>query len=409
MWQTLRRAREYFDEPNEYRILRLVRDSTEISRTEIARICKISKPTVSEIVNRFLKGGFLESVGESESTERGGRKRELLRFKPDAGYVIGVDIRRTESAVAMTDLNAKILESKTCRYNLYSSSDSVLKGIAKAIESLLSNQSIEKCVGIGIGLPGVIDHKSGVIKVVGTLGAWGGVNLREYFNKKFGVPVFADNDVKARTLAEMLFGAGKHKHDQVFLWIGGGIGVGIVINGKLHRGITESAGEVGYNELRFGSAGKEFFPILYNGQRDYGAILSNRMIVNRYLAKSRNRKNATIESIVEAAANGEQLANQLMDEVALLTSIVCINLINMLNPQLLVLGGKLAESGTLLIDRVQQKVREDLLSVPAEAVQIVPSLLKKDGVVIGAAGLVLHDLFKPARYGRLRDSVELGQ
>lgn len=405
MWKALNRASQYFDEPNEHRILRLVRDSTTISRTEIARLCNLSKPTVSEVINRFLAGGFLERVGESESTERGGRKRELLRFNPNAGSVVGVDIRRTESVIAVTDLNANILASKTCRYNLYSSSESVLKGIAKAIESLLSGKErfLEKCVGIGIGLPGVIDHNTGIIKVVGTLRGWGGVNLREYLNRKFDVPVYVDNDVKARTLGEFLFGAGRNTNDQVFLWIGGGIGVGIIINGKLHRGVTESAGEVGYNELRFGSAGKEFFPILYNGQRDYGAILSNGIIVERYLAKSRNHKNVTIESIIASAANGEKLANQLMDEVALLTSIVCINLINTLNPQLLVLGGKLPENGTVLLDRVRQKVREDLLSVPAEAVKIVPSQLKKDGVILGAVGLVLYDLFKPARNVRMTE------
>jgi predicted NBD/HSP70 family sugar kinase len=398
MWKTLNRASQFLDEPNEYRILRLVRDSETISRTEIARLCKISKPTVSDIVNRFLTHGFLQSVGESESTARGGRKRELLRFNPNAGYVIGIDIRRTESAVAITDLNANIISSTTSGYPVRTSSEQVLSDIAAKIDALLSHKRgiVEKCVGIGIGLPGLIETSTGIVKLTDALRGWKGVNLRGYFQKHFDVPVYVDNNVKARAIAEMLFGAGRNKRDQIYLWIGEGIGVGIIINGKLHRGITESAGEIGYNELRFGSAGRELFPILFNGQRDFGEILSISVIVERYLKRARHIHDATIESILDKAARGDKLANKVIQEVALLTGILCINLINTLNPQLLVLGGRLVEHGTLVIDGVRERVRQDLLSAPAQAVEIAASHLRKDGVILGAVGLVLYDLFKPA-------------
>ncbi len=398
MWKSLNRASQFFDEPNEYRILRLVRDSSTISRTEIARLCQISKPTVSEIVNRFLEGGFLEIVGEAASSERGGRKRELLRFNAEAGYVVGVDIRRTDAIIAITDLNAKILTNDTVSYAVKTPAADVLDLISQSIKDLShsSPEYLNRCVGIGIGLPGLIDHVQGVVKLADTLRGWEGINLRSYFHRKFAVPVYVDNDVKARTLAEFLFGAGRNTWEQVFLWIGAGIGVGIIIDGKLHRGITESAGEVGYNELRFGSAGKEFFPILYSNQRDYGEILSNAVICERYRVKAKVRKEVTLEEILERADAGEKLASQLLEEVALLTGIVCINLINTLNPELLVLGGRLTENGSTLLDRVQKKVSEDLLSIPAEAVHIVTSQLQAEGVILGAVGLVLYDLFKPA-------------
>ncbi|MBI5474929.1 MAG: ROK family transcriptional regulator [Ignavibacteriae bacterium] len=398
----LNRASQFFDEPNEYRILRLVRDAKVISRTEIARLCRLSKPTVSDIVNRFLANGFLERIGESESTKRGGRKRELLRFNPTAGYVIGVDVHRGETRVAIADLNADIIVSKAFSYKVRSSPEAVLKQTSDAIDVLLSGNRtyLDRCVGIGIGLPGLVDHHSGILKVADTLRGWNGLDLRKFFQKKFGVPVYVDNDVKARTLAEFLFGCGGGSADQVFLWIGAGIGVGIIIDGKLHRGITESAGEIGYNELRFGSAGKQLFPILYNGQRDYGDILSHSEIIERYLARAKHKSDATIESLIDDAERGEKLANRLMDEIGLLVSIICINLINTLNPQLLVIGGKLVEvgSGEALLQRVRRRVREDLLSVPAEAVRLVASQVKeKEGVVLGAVGFVLYDLFKPAR------------
>jgi predicted NBD/HSP70 family sugar kinase len=394
------RASEFLDEPNEYRILRLARESEVTSRTEIARRCQISKPTVSEIVNRLLRGGFLIRVGESLSTSRGGRKRELLRFNPHAGYVVGIEIGRTECIVALTDLNANVLDIRSFDHDALSPSATVLKRIQRSIESLLMGKKrfAEKCVGIGIGLPGVIDHTSGVVRVADTLKGWEGLELRKHFATKFDVPIYVDNDVKTRTLAEFLFGAGRRVNDQVFLWVGEGIGVGIIVDGKLHRGITESAGEIGYNELRFGAAGKELFPILYDGQRDYGDILGNSEIVRRYTAAKKTTRPTTIETILNAAENGEALARALMEEVALLISIVCITLINTLNPQLLVLAGRITETGSFLLDRVRQRVREDLLSVPAEAVTIVASQLsRRNGVILGAAGLVLYDLFKPMR------------
>jgi glucokinase len=205
-----------------------------------------------------------------------------------------------------------------------------------------------------------------------------------------------DNDVKARTIAEFLFGAGRGRRDQILLYIGAGIGVGIILDGKLHRGITESAGEVGYNALDVGRDGKKRFPCLYTGQRDFGEILSNDVILERYRVKAR-KNDATMELLFADARDGSQTANRLLDEVATLISSVCINLVNMLNPEVIILGGKITEAGTPVLDRVRRSIRSDYLRAPAEAVTIVPSHLKKDGVALGAVGLVLYDLFKPTR------------
>lgn len=399
MWKHPVRYPHRVDEPNDSRVLRTVRDSKSISRTEIAQVCKLSKPTISEIVNRFLKNGFLEIVGESASTDRGGRKRELLRFNPRAGYVVGVDIRMRETHVAITDLNANILVRDSLSYPAGSSPDAVLKDVSRLIDSMLaSNRAfMDKCVGIGIGLPGLINRARGVIQMADTLVGWEGVHVRSRFQKRFGVPVYLDNDVKARTLGEYLFGVGKKKLNQVFLWIGNGIGAGIIIDGKLHRGITESAGEVGYNELLCEVKSKALFPLMYNGQRDFGDILSNSMIAERYAAHAHASKHLSVGKIFRRAENGDRVAQQILEETAELTSFVCIDLINTLNPELIILGGEIVESGTAMLERIQEKVHKDILHAPVEAVHVAASVLKDDGVILGAVGLVLYELFKPAR------------
>jgi len=397
MLQRVDKRNDHFDEPNEYRVLRVVRDSKVISRTEIAQLCRLSKPTVSNIVNRFLKHGFLERAGESESTDRGGRRRELLQFNPRAGFVVGVDVGMTECLVAITDLNAEVLERCSFTYEAGSTPEIVLAGIFRCVDAFLGSPVYpsDKCVGIGIGLPGLIDRATGIIKVADTLAGWQGVNLRQAFEDRFALPTYIENDVKARALAEFLFGVGKGIQSQVFLWIGDGIGAGIIIDGKLLHGITESAGEVGYNELGHAMTNADAYPLLYAGQRDFGEILSNSVIMSSYRGQANGQPIGSIGDIFRAADRGEVLAQRLLEEVASVTGIVCVNLINTLNPELIVIGGQIAEVGVRVLERVQQKVRADILSVPAEAVRIAPAALQENGVILGAAGLVLYDLFKP--------------
>ncbi len=407
MWTRFRRRSEYFNEPNEYRILRLVRDAQTISRTEISQQIKLSKPTVSDIVGRLLRGGFLLSVGESTSTTRGGRRRELLRFNPVAGYVIGIDIGMTTCHVAVSDLNANLLARNTFSYRAGSSADVVLGKAADLLGNLLRSKGFEneKLVGVGVGLPGLIERKTGIIRVADTLAGWQGTNIRTFFEERFRVPVYVENDVKARALAEYLFGTGKGIWDQVFVWIGDGIGAGIIIDGKLHHGITESAGEIGYNELGCAIADRKRFPLLYRGQRDFGDILSDSVMIKAYRRHRNGRKPIDVRSVLQAASSGEKTAQQLLDEVASLTSIVCIHLINTLNPELIVIGGKIVEEDGIVLKLVQQKVKDDILSVPAEATKIRPASLGRDGVVLGAVGLVLYDLFKPVRNDVVRSTV----
>jgi len=186
----------------------------------------------------------------------------------------------------------------------------------------------------------------------------------------------------------------------VNLWIGDGIGAGIILNGSLIRGVTASAGEVGYDELGFYVRDRNDFPLLYNGQKRFGDILSNRWLASAACSAIKNGQKTTLvkdqmspENIVSAAQNGDGLAIALLKEYGTLLGILCINLINTLNIELLVICGKILSKNDLLLMYVKEKVNKDLLSVPARAVHIVSSDLKENGVVLGAAGLVLEDLF----------------
>jgi predicted NBD/HSP70 family sugar kinase len=299
-------------------------------------------------------------------------------------------------------MNATVHDTRVESFPTGCKMDEVLKKIFPAIHEMLDTEWVKmsRAIGLGIGIPGLIDYENGCIKLSDSLKSWENYPIRKKFEKEFHIPTIIENDVKTLALGECLFGKGTTHDNLVNLWIGDGIGAGIILNGSLIRGVTASAGEVGYDELGFYVRDESEFPLLYNGQKRFGDILSNKRLTSAASTALGNRyssvldaKNLSPELIVSAAENDDPLAVALLKEYGALLGILCINLINTLNIELLVISGKILAKSDILLKYVRDKVDKDLLSVPAHAVQIVSSDIKENGVVLGAAGLVLEDLF----------------
>ena len=399
MWEVINQRSLLIREPNEVRVLRLVRDSGEISRIEIARACNLNKAYVSELVAKLIQTGFLEETGKVEVTDKVGRKRILLRFLPLAGLVAGVDVGMTHSTIVLTDLNAAVLRKKTFVYSLETPAKKVLSNVADIITALLAetNDSQSRLVGIGVGVQGLIDYKTNTLMVSHNKKSWEGESLSTELETHFKVPVYVENDVKTMTLGEYLLGSAKGIKNLVYLFIGDGLGAGIMINGHLHRGFTSSAGEIGYTELEPASFYREQFPLMYNGQSIFGQILTDTNIVESYrrINPGHAEKQISVATIAEKAGNGDLTAIQIIRECASLLSNLSINLINTLNPELIIIGGKLSQCYPELIDLVRETIHKDLLSVPAEAVLVRAATRGEEAVALGATGLVLYEMFEP--------------
>jgi N-acetylglucosamine repressor len=398
LWDVIKQRSLLIREPNEVRILRLVRDSGEISRVEIAKACSLNKAYVTELVTKLIQAGFLETSGKDEANAKVGRKRILLRFVPLAGLVAGVDVGMSHTTVIITDLNATILQKKTFMHSVETSAKKVLSGVIDAITMLLgaTNSSQSRLVGIGLGVQGLIDYKTNRLIASHNKKSWEGESLSEELENHFKVPMYVENDVKAMTVGEYLLGSAKGAKNLVNLFIGDGLGAGIMINGHLHRGFTSSAGEIGYTELAPPSHYRENFPLLYNGQAIFGQILTDSNIVESYLRKmGGDKEQLSIATIAARELNGDAIARQIIDEFASLLSILCINLVNMLNPELIIVGGKLAECCPSVVDLVRDKIHRDTLSVPAEAVQVKIAAHGEEAVALGATSLVLYEMFEP--------------
>lgn len=393
---------KFIKDYNELNVLRYIKRHGPVSRAEIAKNQHISKAAISEIVARLIRQGFVCETGLGESTLKGGRKPILLKFNEKAGFVIAMEIKPAYSHITLLDINANIHLSKTITYSAGCSLENVLQSIYPVVHQFLQEEWVQnaKPIGIGVGIPGLIDYECGCIKLSDTLKNWQNIPIRDYFEKEFNIQTIIENDVKTITLGECLFGKGADHDNFVNLWLGDGIGAGIILNGLMIRGVTASAGEIGFDELGFYVKNAEDFPLLYNGQKMFGEILSNRWLLTAAASSIRGKYQTRMveeelspQYIVTSAINKDPLANQLLKEYGDLLGILCISLINTLNIELIVINGKILSQNDFLLKYVREKVHKDILSMPAHAVQIVAGSLMDHGVVLGATGLVLEDLF----------------
>jgi predicted NBD/HSP70 family sugar kinase len=387
----------------------LVRDRGAISRIEIAKATNLHKATVTDLVAKLIRAGFLEDTGEVVARNKVGRKRKLLRFVPMAGIVAGVDIRMTHATVAMYDLQARLLVQDSFQYSLQDPPQLVLARVSATIKTLLKAASLppSTLVGIGIGVQGIVDCSTNTLVVSQNKKSWQGESLSAHLESEFNVPVYVENDVKTMAIGEYLFGVAKGIKDFVHIWVGEGVGAGIMIHGQLLHGITSSAGEIGFNLIDFPSFYREKYPLTYRDQEMFGEILSDANLVESYshaAAPSRGIHEVTVAGIAQSARLGDPVAHQVIEEFTSLLSVLCITLVNTLNPEMVVIGGRLAQELPSLAEMLQLKIHRDLLAPPAEAVRVRRASVGESGVTLGAAGLVLYEFFEPIHRGSARST-----
>jgi predicted NBD/HSP70 family sugar kinase len=408
LWNVIHQRGLLTQEPNEVRIIRLVRDRGAISRTEIARATNLHKATVTDLVSKLIRSGFLEDTGEVVTRNKVGRKRILLRFLPLAGVVAGVDIRMTHVTVALFDLNANVVlqESFDCARD--DSAQTVLTRVGGTIVSLLkaANLPQAKLVGIGIGVQGIVDCSTNTLVLSYNKKSWQGESLGAVLEQQFKVPVYVENDVKTMAIGEYLFGAAKGVSDFVHIWVGEGLGAGIMINGQLLHGVTSSAGEIGFNVVDLPSLYKERFPLTYRDQEMIGDILNDANLVESYRrhAPYRSDQEVSVTSVAQRARLGDPVAQQVIEEFTTLLGMLCITMVNTVNPELIVIGGKLAQGFPAIAEMLQLRIHRDVLTPPAEAVRVRPASYGEFGGAHGAAGLVLYEFFEPIQSVSVRSA-----
>jgi len=378
---------------NRSAVLELLREQGPMSRARIARALNLSPATVTRIVSELVEENLVLETGTGDST--GGRRPTLVQFNYAANAIIGIDMGGTNIVGALADLGGNILQKVSLPSFSGDGRKDALEQLIKVIEQLLSNPRLEEqeLRGIGIGAPSIILHREGVVVWAASLG-WKNLPLKKILEDRFHVPVFVENDVNLAALGESWYGTGKGVRNLVCISIGTGIGAGIVIGGKLYRGCSEAAGEVGYLVPDSSYLGKRYDQFGCVETLSAGPGIVRRALT--YMEKGGDTllreltggdlNKLTAEMVFEAARRGDPLAQKVVDETVDYISMIVVSVAAILNPELIILGGGIARSADLLIEPIRQRVEGVVPVMPL----IKASELGENAAVMGAIALVLH-------------------
>ncbi|WP_170063675.1 ROK family transcriptional regulator [Clostridium liquoris] len=368
----VRATPELLKEMNKKTILSLIGKQKIISRAEISNITHLSKATVSSIVEELLKENIILEQGEGVSTKQGGRKPINLVFNPSAGYIVSIDIGAYKCLMAICDLCGNILFKNSI---IVKQSEDTLNKIMKAVKELIEGSGLKhKIIGIGMGIPGITDIENGVAISVPEL-SWKNIQIKNIFEKEFGTRVYLDNDVNMALLGEKWLGNATRYKNFVFINIGYGIGGGIMINNKIYRGSNYTAGEFGYLVLTNEALNMKRFTLDEYGYLE--SVASGSAIEKRMHSSSKE--------IFEKANNGDPRAQSVLCEMIDNLSMGISNIISILNPEAVIIGGGVSKAGNQLLLPLKEKIYR--LSPFKSNIEL--SLLGDEAGVIGCAATVL--------------------
>lgn len=382
-------------------VLRMTWEQREISRADIARQAGLSRSTVSDIVTRLLATGLVAEAGVGES--RGGRRPIVLQFQDDAFSVLGVDMGASHVSVVLTDLRGRVLAWRSRGFPVRTDPDGTRAVIADLCEACLAGSQVRRgeLLGIGVAVPSPVDPRYPERLSALAMPDWNGRHGLEELQTRFEVPVLIDNDASLGALAERWWGSAHGLDDFAFIKVATGIGSGHFINGRIYRGASGVAGEIGH--LTIDSHGK---PCVCGNRGCLVTLVGAEALVERareLMAEFPDSVLATGElsstTIEDAALAGDPLAVHLMFEVAEHLGIAVAGMLNLMNPAAVIFGGGLARLGERLLVPLRETVMRRTFVGAAAASQIRTSDLEPRGVAIGAATLVLDSaLHDPALF-----------
>lgn len=363
-----------------------------ISRLDLSEICGLSAATVTNVVSELLVEGYIKDTGNEES--QGGRPRTMLNINPSYGYFVGVDVGETHVALELFDLSLQKLE--TLAFSVEADTDrppQIEAHILYGVQTILAKTNVapEAVLGIGIGVPGVVDA-NGI--VMAPAWNWQPVALGQYLSENLAIPVFVDNGAKAMAQAEMWFGAGQGATDLAVLLIGTGVGAGLITEGVLYRGTSNSAGELGHTTIVVDGwvcrCGNNGCLEAYVGGPGIVRRLKERNPEHPALIKQFEQRQI-IAAIAEAAGRSDSDAAAVLTQTARFIGAGLANVINLVNPQKIILGGWVIDQiGPLIMPELKAYVKRSALSQPFNASTFTLCQLGTDAVCMGAATIALE-------------------
>ena len=380
-------------------VLDHVRSHGESSRAELAQATGLGRTVLTQRLDALRNYGLLADDGVGVST--GGRAPRLLRFRADAGYLLVADLGATSTDVALADLAGRIVVHRQEASDIAAGPEAVLAHVEQLFEECVAEAGGDRSLwGIGIGVPGPVEFESGRPVSPPIMPGWDGYTVRERFAER-GVPVWVDNDVNVMALGELTAGCGRGVDDFVFVKIGTGIGAGIVVDGRIHRGAKGSAGDVGHIHVQAGrevicrcgmSGCLEAFAGGAALARDAeAAAREGRSEILRALLDEKGFLDAA--DVAAASKHGDPVSIELITEAGRLIGQMLTGIVNFFNPSLVVIGGGVSGAGDLLLATIRQAIYRRSLPLATRDLVVRRSALDGRAGVIGAATMAANELF----------------
>jgi glucokinase-like ROK family protein len=395
---------------NEGVVLEAIRVGEGVSRVEVADRTGLTAQTVSNIVRRLLDLGLVAEDGRSASGS--GRRRVRLRINPGSRHAVGVQVDGMETSFVIIDLSGRVI--KRARHPTRSERGpvAIINQIAESVIDLIEKTDIrpDTILGLGVASPGPLDHLRGVVFNPPNLPGWHEVTLADELNSKTGYPVIVDNDATAAAIGERWAGGARGVHNFAFIYMGVGVGAGLFLGDHIYRGTTTNAGEFGHLILHPNG------PQCFCGSRGcVEAFCAPRAVVRAVSERLTNGEPSSLpagdegldfKAVAQAAGQGDELALEELRRSAYLLGCGVVGLVNMLDVELVVLGGAgFRGVGELYRTEVELVVRERVIGHERRGPRVELSTAGEDAGAVGAASLLLDAMYAP-RLG-VRDKVRV--
>lgn len=374
----------------------LLRERPDTTRTELVHRSGLSKATVSENIGLLIAHGFLEEVGKRQPGR--GRSQVVLEFKPRARLVLGAQFTEHGCHAVLADLRAGPV-AFAARPFAGGSPESFVAALVECVDELRPQADVP-VLGLGVGVPGLVDPTGRIVAVSVPYG-WEQVPIAEMLEDRLGLPTVVANRAKAAALGE----AWRGDHDTVapthhlaYVYVGAGIVAGFVIDGEPYFGSAGTAGELGHVTVlpdgpRCGCGNRGCLHMLAS---ESAIIRAVRTGARRYADPAQIEGSPlaslamlTLPALIDVANDGNAIVQEVVRDAGMYLGIAIANLINIMNPSVVVIGGPVMGFGELLLDRVREEVRQRALWDALRGVAIVASTLNDDAGTIGAAALFL--------------------
>jgi predicted NBD/HSP70 family sugar kinase len=371
---------------NRLRVLETLYRRPGTSRAELSRETGLSRPTVATLVEELERAGVVEEHDEpDESRPRNmGRPPILLSLVPEAGYAVGLDFGHQHIRVALCDLSGEPVVDDWSAAEVDHAPVASLDLAQELVRDALRKADVDpsRLLGVGMGIAAPVNRLTGELEANGILPGWHGIRPAAEMEQRLGVSVLLENDANVGALGEAVFGAARGVDELIYIRLSAGIGAGLIVGGRPYQGSRGFAGEIGH------VLADENGLICRCGNRGCLETVASPVAVAALLERSMGRA-VSVQQLIELVAEGDRGARRAVADAGKAVGRALSMLVNVLNPELIVVGGDLASAGEVLLEPIREAIELHAVGPASASLRVTAGTLGDRAEVLGAAGLIL--------------------